>query len=58
MHRDVLTQFPLMSLVITGQLLFFAIFVGALIWVFRRKSRAFYEQLSKLPMDEGGTHLD
>lgn len=55
MHRNVLTHFPFMSLVIFGQLLFFAIFVGAIIWVYRRKSGEFYRQLSNMPLDDGGS---
>ena len=52
MHRDVLTHFPLMSLVVFGQLLFFAIFLGAIVWVFRRRSREFYQDLSQMPLRE------
>lgn len=58
MHRDVLTHFPFMTLVIFGQLLFFAIFVGAIIWVYRKKSGAFYQHLSNMPLDDGGSPRD
>ena len=50
--REVLTQFPLINLVIVGQLLFFGIFVGALLWVFRKGSNDFYQQLSELPIEQ------
>lgn len=55
MHKNFLTHFPFMSLVLAGQLLFFAIFVGALFWVFRRGSTNYYQRLSQLPIDEGGS---
>jgi cbb3-type cytochrome oxidase subunit 3 len=58
MHRNVLTHFPFMNLVIFGQLLFFAIFVGAIIWVYRKKSGVFYQQLSNMPLDDGGSPRD
>ncbi len=54
MHRDVLTHFPFLSLVVIGQLLFLTIFVGALFWVFRKGSKSFYDRMSSLPIDNGG----
>lgn len=56
MPRDVLTHFPFMSLVLVGQLTFFAVFVGALFWVFRRGSKGFYQNLAELPLDERNGH--
>ena len=53
MFKSVLKYFPLPDLVVFGQLLFFAIFLGALFWVFRRGSKEFYEQLAKLPLEKG-----
>lgn len=50
--KEVLAQFPLINLVLFGQLLFFSVFVGALFWVFRKGSNDFYQQLSELPLDQ------
>lgn len=53
MLRQVLTQFPFTTLVIAGQLLFFAIFMGALGWVMRSGSKDAYEYMSDLPFRKG-----
>lgn len=50
MLREVLTKFPLTGLVITGQLIFFTVFTGAVFWIFRKGSRPFYERLGRLPL--------
>ena len=44
------------DLVVLGELMFFAIFVFALIWVFRSGSKGFYDQLANLPLDNGAGH--
>lgn len=51
MKQAFLKNFPHMDLVVMGQLLFFAVFVAALIWVFRSGSKGFYEKLAELPLD-------
>ena len=51
MFKDLLVQFPLINLVLVGQLLFFAIFIGALAWVFRPGSNEFYENLARMPQE-------
>jgi cbb3-type cytochrome oxidase subunit 3 len=56
MPRNVLTHFPFLDLVVAGQLIFFAVFVGALIWIFRRGSKRFYDGLAALPLEDGGEH--
>jgi len=53
MLREVLTKFPFTTLVLVGQLLFFAIFVGALGWIFRPGSKRVYGYLEKLPFQAG-----
>jgi cbb3-type cytochrome oxidase subunit 3 len=53
MYKTVLKYFPLPDLVVAGQLLFFFIFLGALLWVFRRGSKEFYARLANIPLEEG-----
>lgn len=52
MKNEVLKLFPYLDLVVAGQLIFFAVFVGALFWVFRRGGNSFYDQLARIPLDE------
>jgi hypothetical protein len=47
----VLSHFHLPILSCLGLLLFMSVFVGALIWIFRRGSGEFYQKLSDLPLD-------
>ncbi len=54
MKQSFLKNFPFMDLVVVGQLLFFTVFVCAIIWVFRSGSKGFYEKLAALPLDEEG----
>jgi cbb3-type cytochrome oxidase subunit 3 len=49
--RDVLSHFHLPLLSCVGLLLFMGVFIGALMWVFRRGSKEFYQKLSDLPLD-------
>ncbi len=58
MKQQFLKNFPHMDLVVVGQLLFFAVFLCALVWVFRSGSKAFYEKLSTLPLDENGAKYE
>lgn len=51
MKQEFLKNFPLMDLVVVGQLLFFSVFMAALLWVFRSGSKGFYEKLAALPFD-------
>jgi hypothetical protein len=53
MLRQVLTQFPFTTLALVGQLLFFALFIGALGWVVRSGSKEAYEYMSSLPFRKG-----
>lgn len=54
MKQEFLKNFPFMDLVVAGQLIFFAIFVGAVFWVFRSGSKNFYQKLAALPLEEKG----
>ncbi|MGZ3653244.1 MAG: CcoQ/FixQ family Cbb3-type cytochrome c oxidase assembly chaperone [Bdellovibrionota bacterium] len=53
MYRELLVRFPLIDLVLVGQLIFFAIFCGALGWIFRKGSKEFYETLANQPLEKG-----
>lgn len=53
MYRELLTRFPLINLVLVGELIFFAIFSLSLFWVFRKGSKDFYSRLAALPLNEG-----
>ncbi len=56
LFAPVLAKFPLMNLVCTGEVIFFLVFLAALVWVFRKGSKNFYKELSNLPTQEGGSH--
>lgn len=56
MMKQVVSTFPLINLVLVGQLLFFTIFVGALAWVFRKGSKPYYDQLAQLPIEGSQSH--
>ncbi|HTL11916.1 MAG TPA: cbb3-type cytochrome c oxidase subunit 3 [Bdellovibrionota bacterium] len=53
MIQSVLSHYPLTGLTCVGLLLFFAVFMGALLWVFRKGSSAVYTNLQNLPLQEG-----
>ena len=58
MLREVLTKFPYINLVITGQLIFLSVFIGVLFWVFRSKSLCTYNYLANIPLDAKGESHD
>ena len=58
MHKELLARFPMIDLVLAGELIFFAIFVGSLFWVFRRNSQDFYSHLAAMPLEEGEKRRD
>lgn len=49
--REVLSHFHLPFLSCIGLLLFMGVFLGALLWVFRKGSGQFYGKMSDLPLD-------
>lgn len=53
MYANFVKNFPWINLVVVGQLMFFAIFMAALVWIFRSGSKDFYKNLSELPLDKG-----
>jgi hypothetical protein len=46
MYQQYLAKFPMTNLVVAGELIFFFVFVGISIWVFRPGSAKFYADLS------------
>lgn len=56
MKSQILSQFPYINLVVTGQVIFFLVFVSALVWVFRRNSSEFYDNLARMPLNEESTY--
>jgi cbb3-type cytochrome oxidase subunit 3 len=51
MIREVLSHFHLPFLSCIGLLLFMGVFIGALMWVFRRGSKELYTAMSDLPLE-------
>jgi hypothetical protein len=52
MMQQVLSHYHLPALACAGLGLFMVIFIGAVVWVFRTGSGAFYSGLESLPLDE------
>lgn len=50
MKQQVLAYFPMKSLPLIGLILFLVLFVGILIWVYRRGSDQFYKKMGELPL--------
>lgn len=54
MIREFLRNCPYTDLAVAGQVIFFAVFVAAIFWVFRSGSKNFYDKLAQLPLEKGG----
>ncbi|MEW6057617.1 MAG: cbb3-type cytochrome c oxidase subunit 3 [Bdellovibrionota bacterium] len=52
MKAQVLANFSMPWLTCIGLLIFFAVFCGALAWVFRKSGEPVYAKLSVLPLEE------
>jgi|LakMenEpi03Aug12_release.lakeMendotaPanAssembly.Ray.scaffolds.fasta_scaffold3690609_1 hypothetical protein len=52
MIREFLSHVHWSALPIVSMLLFIAVFVGAVVWVFRKESSEVYAELGNLPLDE------
>lgn len=52
MIQRVLSHYHLPGLTCLGLILFMSIFIGALIWVFRKGSKNVYETLEQLPLKD------
>jgi cbb3-type cytochrome oxidase subunit 3 len=53
MKQEVLTQFPHPLLPTLAMLLFFAFFVGLLIFIIRRKNISLFQSAASLPLSDG-----
>jgi hypothetical protein len=49
--KEALVQFPWPNLVLIPLILFFVIFVGALIWTDFKSRRQLYSKISQLPLE-------
>jgi cbb3-type cytochrome oxidase subunit 3 len=49
---NVALLFPMPWLTVIAMLLFVAVFVGILLWVFQPERKAIYENISKTPLSE------
>jgi cbb3-type cytochrome oxidase subunit 3 len=52
MIQRVLSHYSLTSLTDAGLILFFSVFIGALIWTLRKKNSNLYKYLEQLPLEE------
>lgn len=53
MIREVLAHLHWSTLPVISMFLFLSVFVGAVLWVFRKDSKTIYEKLGNLPLDRG-----
>lgn len=51
MIREALSQLHWSVLPVISMLLFASVFVGAVIWVYRKESKAIYAEVGLLPLD-------
>lgn len=52
MKSQILANFTSVYLPAIGFVLFFLIFIGAVIWVYRPRSKEFYKELSRLALED------
>ena len=52
MIKEALSTFPLHSVRLIALLIFFAVFVGMLMWINRRNSSGYYDKASHLPLED------
>lgn len=52
MIRDVLANLHWTALPVLSMLLFAAVFVGVLFWVFRKESNSIYHAMGQLPLQD------
>lgn len=53
MKQKALLYFTDLDLTLVGFMLFFSVFIGACLWVYRKGSSATYSYLENLPLTEG-----
>ena len=57
MIRDFLSNLHWSTLPVISMFLFISVFLGAVIWVFRKESTEVYQELGALPLEkEGNQH--
>ncbi len=54
MIQQVLRNFPHIWLTVLGLVLFFSVFIGALLWINRRSAAALYQEVERYPLEERG----
>ena len=54
MIREFMSHLHWSTLPVVSMMLFMAVFLGALLWVFRKESQVVYSELSQLPLNENG----
>jgi cbb3-type cytochrome oxidase subunit 3 len=52
MKQLALSQFNDIYLIVIGFFLFFSVFIGAVLWAYRKGSKKHYDYLSQLPLHE------
>lgn len=57
MKQELLSQFPAPMAVGLALFIFLTVFVGLLLWVFRKGSSKVYSDIEKLPLDDGATDV-
>lgn len=55
MIREWLSHLHWSTLPIITMMMFISVFVGAVIWVYRKKSGEIYAQISRLPLEDNDT---
>lgn len=55
MIRDLLTHLHWEYLPVLSMFLFFSVFIGAVLWVYRKESKRIYEELGALPLESENT---
>lgn len=53
MKKEILSQFGHPDLILFGFLLFFACFMGVLIWVNQKSQKSYFDKMSQLPLQKG-----
>ncbi len=56
MKKQVFESFDLTILPSIGMVLFLTVFIGMIIWVFRKNSKEIYQEMSQIPLEEGNDH--
>lgn len=52
MKKEYLLNFPHIDVTLVSLIIFFGIFAGMLVWIYRKNSGPVYDKLSKLPLED------